>query len=177
MNDITNLADTIKPKSDQLNADDLLTGPITVTINDVSRGTADQPVFLALDGLMPYKPCKTMRRVLVTAWGINGKDWIGRSLTLYCDPSVKFGGVALGGIRISHLSHINGSINMMLTASRGRKSQFIVQQLVQMDYTKIIEEYELVMKDETAKTKLWATLSPDKKAAIRLALEGKGENK
>lgn len=124
------LADTIKPKSDQLNADDLITGPITVMITSVSRGTADQPVNVAITGgHQPYKPCKSMRRVMIAAWGDKGDDWIGQCLTLYCDPSVKFGGVALGGIRISHMSGINGQLSMMLTTTRSRRAQYTVEQL------------------------------------------------
>ena len=122
MNDIADLTPTIKPKSDQLNADDLLTGPMTVKITDIKSGPVDQPVHIYIEGQQPYKPCKTMRRVLITAWGSNGKEWIGKSMILYCDPTVKFGGIALGGIRISHLSDIGQTLNMMLTASRGRKS-------------------------------------------------------
>ena len=115
MNDVSNLTDTLKPKSDQLNADDLITGPINVTITGVRRGSNEQPVIIDVVGLMPFKPCKTVRRILVTAWGENGNNWVGKSMTLFCDPTVKFGGVALGGIRVSHLSDINGPMNMMLT--------------------------------------------------------------
>jgi len=127
--DISDLTPTIKPKSDQLNADDLLTGPMNVKITDIKSGPVDQPVHIYIEGQQPFKPCKTMRRVLITAWGSNGKDWIGKSMTLYCDPTVKFGGIALGGIRISHLSHIDQTLNMMLTATRGRKSQVVVKPL------------------------------------------------
>jgi hypothetical protein len=129
MNDINNLSDTIKPKSDQLNADDLLTGPITITVKSVGRGSVDQPVAISADGIMPYKPCKTMRRVLIAAWGVNGSDWIGKSMTLYCDPSVKFGGVALGGIRISHVSDIKNDLSMMLTTTRSKRAQYTVKVL------------------------------------------------
>lgn len=171
MNDVTNLADTIKPKSDQLNADDLLTGPITVTVADVNRGSADQPVAITINGHMPYKPCKTMRRVLVTAWGQNGKDWIGREMTLFCDPTVKWGGVALGGVRISHLSHIDGPMNMMLTQSRGKKAQVVIHPVVTIDYTQVIEKYKATP-DGDEKTSLWETFSPDEQAAIINAFDG-----
>ncbi len=127
MNDISDLTPTIKPKSDQLNADDLLTGPMDVKITDIKSGPNDQPVHIHIEGQQPYKQCKTMRRVLITAWGSDGKAWIGKSMTLYCDPTVKFGGIALGGIRISHLSDIDQTLNMMLTATRGRKSQVVVK--------------------------------------------------
>ena len=122
-------ADTIKPKSDQLNADDLLVRPMTVTVTDVKRGPVDQPVHISIEGQQPYKPCKTMRRVIISAWGDKGADWVGKSMTLYCDPSVKFGGVELGGIRISHMSDIKAVMNIMLTASRGRKSMFTIKPL------------------------------------------------
>ena len=128
MND--SLADTIKPKSDQLNADDLLVSPITVKVLGVTRGPVDQPVHIAIEGQQPYKPCKSMRRVLIAAWGDKGSDWVGKSMTLYCDPRVKYAGVAMGGIRISHLSDIGADVmSIMLTESRGRKSEFVIKKL------------------------------------------------
>jgi hypothetical protein len=122
-----NFSDTIKPKSDQLNADDLLVGPITVTITGVKRGNAEQPISVILsDGFQPFKPCKSMRRVLIGAWGDDGKHWIGRTMTLYADPSVKYGGVKVGGIRISHLSHIKGELSFALTVTRGKREPYSV---------------------------------------------------
>lgn len=130
MNDTDDMSDTIVPKSDQLNSDDLLTGPITVTITGVSRGTPDQPVNIAIDGgHMPYRPAKSMRRVMIAAWGSKGSAWVGRRLTLFCDPSVKFGGVQVGGIRISHMSGISGPLSLMLTTTRSKRKQFTVQPL------------------------------------------------
>ena len=125
------LKDTIVPRSDQLNADDLLTGPITVTIEKVSRGDGkDQPVKIGIDGgRMPYLPCKSMRRVLIAAWGAKGSAWVGKRLTLYCDPAVAFGGSKVGGIRISHLSDITEPLNINLTVTRGKRNPFIVQPL------------------------------------------------
>lgn len=130
MSDVGSLRDTIVPKSDQLNSDTLLAGPITVTITDVRRGTADQPIDIHItDGHQPWKPCKSMRRILISAWGENGKAWIGKSMTLYCEPSVKFGGVAVGGIRVSALSHIESDLAISLTTTRGKRSPFTVKKL------------------------------------------------
>ena len=166
MNTVNDLTDTIAPKSDQLNADDLLTGPLTVDIIAVTRGSKDQPVAISIKGKMPYRPCKSMIRVLITAWGQDGKAWAGKRMTLYCDPSVKFGGVALGGIRISHLSHIDGPMNMMLTQSRGRKAQVVVKPLqAEVDYSEIILKY-MNTPDGDDKNKLWAILTPDQQIAI-----------
>ena len=131
MTDATNLRDTIAPKSDRVNADDFLAGPETVTITAVKRGDADTPVAIHIEGRKPYYPCKSMRRVLISAWGDNGPDWVGKSMTLYTDPAVKFGGVAVGGIRISHMSHIESDIALALTATRGKRSPFTVRKLAQ----------------------------------------------
>lgn len=125
------MSDTIKPKSDQLNADDLLTGPITVTIEKVTRNeSAEQPVSLHIgNGRQPFKPCKSMRRVLIAAWGENGSSWVGKSLTLYADSGVIFGGAKVGGIRISHVSSITEPLRVLLTVTRSKRAEFVVKPL------------------------------------------------
>ena len=128
--DNLDFSDTIKPKSDQMNADDLLLGPITVTVTGVKRGSAEQPAKIQVNnGFQPFMPCKSMRRVLIAAWGEDGREWIGKSMTLYCDPKVKYGGVSVGGIRISHLSNIKGEQAYSLTVTRGKREPFVVQPL------------------------------------------------
>ena len=83
------IAKSIIPKSDQLNAEDLLSGPITVTVTDVKQGTAEQPIAIIIDGeRQPYKPCKTMRKMLVFCWSDQAANWIGKRMTLYADPDV-----------------------------------------------------------------------------------------
>lgn len=117
------IAKTIIPKSDQLNAEDLLNGPITVKVIDVKQGAADQPVIIVIDGnRQPYKPCKTMRKVLVNLWSDRASSWIGRRMTLFADPNVKWGGVAVGGIRISHMSDIKEKTVLMLSETRGKRA-------------------------------------------------------
>jgi hypothetical protein len=120
------------PKSDQLNADDLIGGPRTITVTGV-RGTdaADQPVAISFEGdnSKPYKPCKSMRRVMVHVWGADAKQYVGRSMTLYCDPGVQFGGMKVGGIRISHMSNMDKPQTMALTATRAKRAPFTVQPL------------------------------------------------
>lgn len=131
-NNVRDLRDTIVPKSDQLNAEQLLGGPITITVTDVKRGGGEeQPVVIHYEGEggRPYKPCKTMRKVLVFAWGSDANEWMGRSMTLYNRPDVKFGGEEVGGIRISHLSDIDRDVAIALTATRGRKEQTRIKRL------------------------------------------------
>lgn len=135
-NEVSDLRDTIIPKSDQLNAEQLLGGPITITVTDVRRGSsAEQPLTIHYEGEggRPYKPCKTMRKVLVFAWGSDGADWIGRSMTIFNRPDVKFGGEEVGGIRISHLSDIEADISVSLTATRGRKEPTRIKRLKVVD--------------------------------------------
>jgi hypothetical protein len=127
-----NLAETITPKSDQLNADDLISGPVTIKVTAIKGSNEpQQPVSIHYEGDngKPYKPCKSMRRVLVSAWGANGLDYVGRSMTLYRDDSVLFGGIAVGGIRISHLSHIEKDLTLALTVSRASRKPYSVKRL------------------------------------------------
>lgn len=134
MTSISDLRDTIIPKSDQLNAEQLLGGPITITVTDVRRGGGEeQPVVIHYEGEggRPYKPCKSMRKILVFAWGQDGSQWIGRSMTLFNRPDVKFGGEEVGGIRISHMSHIAKDISVALTATRGRKEKTSIKRLAE----------------------------------------------
>jgi hypothetical protein len=121
----------LAPKSDQKNADDFLSGPQTFTVESVTEGTEEQPVNINLVGHpgTPYKPSKSMLRVLAKLWGTSGAAWAGRSLTLYTDPTVKFGGVTLGGIKISHLSHISKREQVSLTVTRGKKGTHTVEPL------------------------------------------------
>ncbi|ALS63596.1 hypothetical protein [Pandoraea apista] len=132
-NDITDLRHTVVPKSDQLNAEQLLTADMTITVTDVRvGGGADQPVSIHYqnDDGRPFKPCKTMRKLLIFAWGEDGRRWIGKSMTLFNEPSVKFGGEVVGGIRISHLSDIEKDIAVSLTSTKGKKAQHFVKRLV-----------------------------------------------
>lgn len=116
-------ANTIIPKTDQANADDLISGPRTVKVTQVTRGNKENPVFIYTDGFegRPYKPCLSMRRAIISAWGEYPDPWVGRSLTLYRDPEVVYGGVKVGGIRISHFSDIEEDFELMLTVTRGKR--------------------------------------------------------
>lgn len=130
--DVSDLRSTIIPKSDQLNAEQLLGGPIVITVTDVRIGSsAEQPVTVHYEGEngRPFKPCKTMRKVLIFAWGPDGREWIGRSMRLYNDPQVKFGGDEVGGIRISHMTDIERDVQVSLTATRGKKAVHRIERL------------------------------------------------
>ena len=124
------LTQSIEPRSDQINSDDLIAGPITYTIREVITGKAESPFdFLLVETDRAYRPSKTMRRVIVNAWGPEASAYTGRRLTLYREPSIMFGGQKVGGIRISHMSHIDGRKKLALAESKGKKSLHVVDPL------------------------------------------------
>lgn len=136
---MVNIRQAMQPKSDQLNADDLIAGPVTFTISAVMSGNAEQPVVIHMSNPefkgRPYKPSKGMLRVLATGWGVGepgqqGQHWVGRSVTLYRDPSVRFGPDTVGGIKISHMTNIGQRLEIALTVRRGRREGHIVEPLV-----------------------------------------------
>jgi len=125
------LTESIAPKSDQLNADDLMAGPVTVTIAEVAKGSPEQPVDVRLVEFpgRAYRPSKSMRRVMVSAWGAEAGTYGGRRLTLVRNPEITFGREKVGGIEISHLSNIDKPHTVALTATRGKRRSFTVQPL------------------------------------------------
>lgn len=127
------ISQTVAPKSDQLNADDLIGGPRTITVTSVVRKDGDQPISIHFegDGGKPYKPGKSMRRVLLQLWGSDGTTYVGRRMTLYRDNAVQFGGVAVGGIRISHMSGIQGAVTLALTVTKAVRRPFTVKPLAE----------------------------------------------
>lgn len=137
MNDMSKV---VIPKSDQLNADSLLTGPRTITITGVEvRVGAEQPVTVHYDGEdgRPWKPCKTMSRLLIYAWGPDANAYVGKSVVLYRDPKVKWAGKEEGGIRVLQMSDIppekidsSGRMVVMLTETRGSRKPHVIMPLV-----------------------------------------------
>lgn len=125
----------MEAKSDQMNAIDLIAGPKTVEITSVKvLDTDDQPVhvFYNGDGGKPYKPCKGMIRAIATAWGDEGDNAVGKKMTLFREPTVKWGGADAGGIHISHMTGLKGNspMTIMLRISRSKSIPFTVQPLI-----------------------------------------------
>jgi hypothetical protein len=129
---MVDISKTIVAKSDQLNADDLLTDDLIIKITKVDV-TKDphQPVIIHYEGECgkPYKPCKGMRRVIAIAWGAESDNYIGRSMKLFRDGEVKWAGSDVGGIRISEMSDIPKQVIVFLTVARGKKKVYKVNPL------------------------------------------------
>lgn len=126
------LSSVIVPKSDQINADDLIAGPRTITITEVrvSPGT-EQPVSINFEGDngKPFRPCKSMTRLMVSVWGPDSAKYPGQSLTIYRDPTVKWAGMAVGGIRISHMTGLTSRMEIALTETKGKRKITVVEPL------------------------------------------------
>lgn len=171
-------------KGQQVNADDLVGGPRTIKINSVSgnAGNKEQPVIVGFDGDegKPFLPCKTMRRLMVAAWGPDANTYLGHSMTLYRDPTVKFGGMEMGGVRISHMSHIDAEMKIALTSTRGKRGMVHVKPLVVVadkpkpaDTPATVDRADLQRQSDAAKEMTpdakkawWGGLTKDEKAVV-----------
>ena len=126
---------TADPRSDQWNADDFIGGPRTFTIAGVKAGTAGQKYDIELvEGQgRAWRPPLTVLRLLLAAWGDEASVWVGRRVTLYRDESIRFGPDAVGGIRVSHMSHLPDGkpFSVKVTTSRGRRGTITVDPLAE----------------------------------------------
>lgn len=134
MSEPIDITDTIAGAVDQITADSLIGRTITARIARITRMSGapkkgDQPVNVYLDGEpLPWRPCLTMRRLLVALWGPDASRWIGQSLRLYRDDAVRFGDAAVGGVRVSHAS-IERRMIVSLAATKGKKATYTVEPL------------------------------------------------
>lgn len=107
---MANFMQTLEAKSDQLNATDIMGIDLVIRIRDaVLTNSKEQPLSIYFDGdnNRPWKPSKGMRRVLAAAWGPETDRLLGKYVKLYFDPSVKYAGKEVGGIRIKAMSDID----------------------------------------------------------------------
>ena len=127
---MVDIAKAIEPRSDQQNYDDYVAGPRTVTVTEVDRDKEQRvSIHLAEHPGRPFKPSKTNLRLVAQAWGTEAAAWTGRRMTLAGDPTVKFGGQQVGGIRVVALSHIDKPFTAALTTTRGKRATYKVDAL------------------------------------------------
>lgn len=151
---------TAEPRSDQWNADDFLGGPRTFTIAKVIPGKAEQKYDIELvegEGRV-WRPPLTMLRVLIALWSDDATVWVGRRVTLFNDPTIRFGPNVVGGIRISHASHIDKAQTISVTATRGKRAPYKVEPL----HDAAPVDPETITKALTAITNATATTELDK---------------
>jgi len=151
------ISETLAPNSDQLDACDLLGGPRVFTIEKVTKGNAEQPVQVYLAEFeRPWRPGKSMRRVLAACWTADASTWVGKRVELFCDPTVVFGGKEVGGTRVKRLSDIDGPKKIPLLVTRGKSATYTVTPLP-----------DPTPADRIAALRAeWVAADPDRKTAI-----------
>lgn len=152
---------TAEPRSDQWNADDFMGGPRSFTIAAVHEGKAEQKYDIELaegEGRV-WRPPLTMLRLLIAAWGDESSEWVGRVVTLHRDETVRFGSDQVGGIRVSHMSHLPGDrpFEVMLTSTRGRRARVHVEPLSRADALRVE----------------WRRADPKRRAEIEAEISGR----
>jgi hypothetical protein len=126
---MTDVTAALEAKSDQLNATDIIGVEPVIKIRDVKVKAGDQPVSVYYDGdnNKPWKPSKGMLRVLAGAWGRDSSAWIGKHAQLYFEPTVRYAGVEVGGIRVRALSDIPAKgLDFALTISKQKREPYHV---------------------------------------------------
>ena len=174
---------TLEAKSDQYNAADLMGREIEVTIKSIKvKRSDDQPVTITLDGHDKfYRPSKGMRRLMAHVWeSTDPQVYIGKSLTLYRDPEVRWSGKEVGGIVISAASHIAKPVDVTIPISRTKTKTYTVKPMVSKNVESLNHardlraEMESVAGDDEAKRKWWAGLTADEREQVR-AMSAGGE--
>lgn len=121
---MTDIAHTLLAKSDQLNAADIMGTEKILTITGVDvKQSGDQPVVIhyADEQGRPWKPCLTVRRILSQLWTTESEKWVGQSVAVHRDPTVKWAGEPHGGIRPHAATGLDATVIVKLKEERGGK--------------------------------------------------------
>jgi hypothetical protein len=168
------ITDALAPTSDQLDAVELV-NPRTFTIDTGSalgkrEGKTVAEIRL-VDFPRVWRPSKGMLDVLAACWTTDAKQWVGHRVTVYNDPDVMFGRDKTGGVRISHLSHIDKARSVTIRASgAGKKQSWHVEPLP--DTTPARPPVEPTAEDVATCTDpavlrgMWKTSGPERRAQI-----------
>lgn len=108
-------------KSDQLNADDLIATDMIIKITSVDiQPNKEQTITIHYEneGKKPYRPCLTMARLITKILG-SEEYWAGNYLKLYRDPTIKWAGEEVGGIRIKAMTGCNSKQTFTVKQGRG----------------------------------------------------------
>lgn len=170
------ITEALAPTSDQLDAIELVQ-PRTFTIDSGSglgkrEGKTVAEIRL-VDFPRVWRPSKGMLDVLAACWGTDAKQWPGRQVTLYNDPDVMFGREKVGGIRISHLSHIDRArdVTIRATGGAGRKRTWHVEPLTERAATASPSEPTVdevaACEDVDALREMYRRSSPERQEQIK----------
>lgn len=123
------LQQALAPKSDQLNADDLITTNKTIVISGVNINLgSEQKIIINYhgDNGKPWKPSKGMGRVLTEILGGDPDQWAGQTVELFRNKEIRFGKEKCGGIQICGMSAVRNVTTLLITTSKGKKSSITI---------------------------------------------------
>lgn len=136
-----NIREFVKIKSDRLNFEDFIMGSQDFTIaklgRKVDQGNVRLLMFFEGREATPYWVPKGMVKCLSNpeGWGESEfSEWIGRKVRLFGEPTVVYAGKELGGIRISHISHIPAPYSTKITERRGVRIDYVISPLEEVAY-------------------------------------------
>jgi hypothetical protein len=163
---MVDVSETLAPKSQQLDNIDLTHGPRTFTVTKVElRDNEEQPLWIHLAEFpRPWPPNVNMRRVIAAVWGRESDAWVGRRLTLFRDPRIKFGNDTPGGTRISHMSHIDKAIEVPVLASKGRSATYKVEPLAESPGAEAVTREDIAACESIPQLRKWWKEIPNRDA-------------
>lgn len=175
-----NMRAAIAPRSDVMNAEDLLTGDRTFTVAraevDMSKERPVSIWFEEFPAGRPFKPSVTVSRIFAKLWGEEESEYVGRKVTLYRDETVKWAGQAVGGIRVRAMSHIGKkAVSITLAESQNKRAPWTILPLADdVQTSPAMSETEVAI---NALRHEWKSATPERQAEIKAevdALTGKG---
>ena len=125
------ISESLKAKSDQLNALDLIGGAIIISIVSVIyKHGEEQPVEIFYkESKLPWKPAKSVRRTISSYWSDETDNWINKNIEIYFEPTVIWAGKADGGVRISGMSDIPATEEVRVKEGRGRTILYKIKKI------------------------------------------------
>lgn len=124
--DVMSMREFLTIKTDRFNYEHFISGPKTLKVSrlgkKVDQGKPRLLVFFEGHEDTPYWVPLGMAKCIASpdGWGESPfADWVGRSMTLFGEPTVQYGGKELGGVRVSHLSHIEKPYTTKISIRRG----------------------------------------------------------
>jgi hypothetical protein len=134
---INDLSDTIEAQSDRINAADLMGADKIIVISEVIRysesGTSKFYLNYVGHNGRAYKPSLGMRRIIMTLWGKDGTQYIGRSIKIFRDPTVIYAGKAAGGVVISAMTDIQSRATVVIPISKTKSVTYVIDKLEPTD--------------------------------------------
>lgn len=119
----------LEANSSQLNAMDIVGAEPIIKIKQVDVKQGDQPVSIYYEGDngRPWKPCKSMLRIIAAAWGRDSSAWPGQHVQLFFEPKVRYAGKEVGGIRIKAMTGIaEKGANFVVTINSKQREPYHV---------------------------------------------------